>query len=383
MFSDKKTFITIMSNKKVYQGRKRSKYKTWCLKKTLLKRPLNHFEAESSFKGLSASAKKLKLSEDKYNVEINNAFGYRFINFMSVMNAISQAVVCRKCGTNVTFTESVNRGLGFKIVITCKQCDKTEFPNSSLIKNAYEINRRFTLTMRLLNVRLNGIKKFCAFMDLPRPIYSSFYNAVVKMISKATKEVRNHIRRAEEEEKAMSIVKRINDGITVLGDESWRKRGFSSLYGIVSLIGWLTVKIVDIEVKSKYYKVCEFWQKKEGTAEHEEWFKSHKNECQCNHKGSAGKMEIDAVVEMFQRSEHLHNVKYVNYVGDGDSKIFKGILDAEPYNDISVQKRNAFLTQKRMGTRLRNFKKNIKGLGGKEKLTGKLIDELSVFLVWQ
>lgn len=32
-----------------------------------------------------------------------------------------------------------------------------------------------------------------------------------------------------------------------------------------------------------------------------------------------------------------------------------------------------------MGTRLCNLKKNTKGLGSKEKLTGKLIDELLVY----
>lgn len=35
--------------------------------------------------------------------------------------------------------------------------------------------------------------------------------------------------------------------------------------------------------------------------------------------------------------------------------------------------------QKRMGSRLRNLKKQVKGLGGKGKLTGKLIDELTIY----
>ncbi|EGI67900.1 hypothetical protein G5I_03461 [Acromyrmex echinatior] len=35
--------------------------------------------------------------------------------------------------------------------------------------------------------------------------------------------------------------------------------------------------------------------------------------------------------------------------------------------------------QKRMGTHLRNLKKRTKGLGGKGKSTGKLIDELSIY----
>jgi len=91
-------------------------------------------------------------------------------------------------------------------------------------------------------------------------------------------------------------------------------------------------------------------------------------------------MEVDAVVEMFQRSQTLHDVKYANYIGDGDSKTFKGIVDAKPYEDFTVLKKECIdHVQKRMGTRLRNLKKQVKGLGGKGKLTGKLIDELSIY----
>lgn len=88
-------------------------------------------------------------------------------------------------------------------------------------------------------------------------------------------------------------------------------------------------------------------------------------------------MEVDAVIEMFQRSEELYQVKYANYIGDGDSKTFKGILDCEPYENFTVSKKECVdHVQKRIETRLRNLKKVTKGLGGKGKLTGKLIDEL-------
>lgn len=134
------------------------------------------------------------------------------------------------------------------------------------------------------------------------------------------------MKKAAEEEKKICVEKRQTDGITVSGDGSWRKRGFSSLFGLVTLIGWYTGKVVDILVKSKYCKACEFWKKKEDTAEYQEWIETHAENCQLNHEGSSGKME--AVIEMFQRFDALHKVKYINYIGDGDSKTFKGILDA-------------------------------------------------------
>lgn len=69
-----------------------------------------------------------------------------------------------------------------------------------------------------------------------------------------------------------------------------------------------------------------------------------------NHIESSGKMKVDAIVEMFSRSEKLHGIKYSNYVGDGDSKMFKGITDAQPYDDIIVRKKECIThVQKRMG----------------------------------
>ncbi|EFN70337.1 hypothetical protein EAG_13579, partial [Camponotus floridanus] len=50
------------------------------------------------------------------------------------------------------------------------------------------------------------------------------------------------------------------------------------------------------------------------------------------------------------------NLKYINYIGDGDSKTYKGIVDAKPYGDFIVAKKECIgHVQKRMGSRLRNL----------------------------
>jgi len=368
---------------KVYRTQKGTKKKTWSSKRSKIsnRRPPNRHSMEKESESVSTAAKKLKLSKDDYDIEVNESFGYRLINFVTVFSAFSEIVVCKQCGTNVKFTEASKRGLGFKLVITCEGCEKVYVNSCPIINKAsYEVNRRIIFAMRLLGIGLNGIIKFCAFMDLPRPIFQTTYDIIVDNILVATEAVRTKcIKKAAENEKTISEEKGQMNGITVSGDGSWRKRGFSSLYGLVTLIGWFTGKIVDVLVKSKYCKACEFWMTKENTEEYQEWAESHSEQCEANHKGSSGKMEVDAVVEMFSRSENLHNMKYVNYIGDGDSKTFKGIVDAQPYEDITICKKECIdHVQKRMGTRLRNLKKT-KNLGGKGKLTGKLIDELSVY----
>jgi len=42
-------------------------------------------------------------------------------------------------------------------------------------------------------------------------------------------------------------------------------------------------------------------------------------------------MKVVEILEMFMRSEDLHSVKYINYIGDGDSKTYKDIVDAKLY----------------------------------------------------
>ncbi|KAG8229965.1 hypothetical protein J437_LFUL008538 [Ladona fulva] len=115
--------------------------------------------------------------------------------------------------------------------------------------------------------------------------------------------------------------------------------------------------------------------------EYLEWFDTHKDNCSANHQGSSGKMEVDAIREIFERSVPSYGVKYLNYIGDGDSRTYKGVVDASLYgSSVEISKKECVeQVQKRMGTWLHACKKKIKGLGGRGKLTGKLIDELTVY----
>jgi hypothetical protein len=58
------------------------------------------------------------------------------------------------------------------------------------------------------------------------------------------------------------------------GDGTWKKRGFSSLFGVTTLIS-----IYSNEVKSSFCQAYNLWQKKFGTAEYENWKSNHNDEC--------------------------------------------------------------------------------------------------------
>jgi len=315
---------------KLYSGRKGSKASSSLQKRSKIsnRRPPNRHSFEDCSEYVSASSKKLKLSNLNNERDVNSNFGYRLINFFTVFTALSDAVSCKQCHGEVRFSEGSRRGLGSKIIVSCSNCGDVSINSCPIINDrAYEINTRITLAMRMLGIGINGIKKFCAFMDLPKPVFQTTYYNIISNILIATARVRELcIKKAAAEEKQKSMEHNEVDGLTVSSDGSWRKRGFSSLFGLVTLIGWYTGKVLDVCVKSKYCKVCEYWKNKEGTAEYEEVYAAHEPKCYANHQGSAGKMEDDAVVEIFRRSEKWHNIKYINYIGDGDSKTHTKVL---------------------------------------------------------
>jgi len=141
----------------------------------------------------------------------------------------------------------------------------------------------------------------------------------------------------------------------VSGDGTWKKREFSSHYGITTFIGYYSGKVTDLVIKGSFYQSCLYWKSKKSKNEFEEWFQEHQAQCAANHEGSVGKMEVDAVRKMFSRSEEMYGVKYGNYIDDEDSKTLKAILDLNPGDDLKVKKSECEgHVKKRMGSRLRN-----------------------------
>ena len=332
-------------------------------------------EEASGGEGMSSSAKKMKATSA--DIIINVTHCYRIIEFISVFAAISDISVCKTCKRKQTFGETGSRGLGFKIAVTCA-CGTVVINSGPFINNSFEINRRIVFVMHLLGVARKGINIFCGMMDLGCELSERAYDGIIQHIHASLQKIYNDTchKAVEEEKQYNEKEEQPLTNLKVSGDGSWKKRGFSSLYGVTTLIGYNTGKVIDLLVKSSYCQICTYYKNDKDNPEYLE----HKEDghCAVNHSGSSGKMEVDAVVEMFLRSEQLHRVRYSNYIGDGDAKTFKAILDIEPYGHEFKIKKNECIghVEKRMGSRLRNIKKSAK-LGGKGKLTDVLIKKLT------
>lgn len=118
-------------------------------------------------------------------------------------------------------------------------------------------------------------------------------------------------RKAAKEEKEKNVKNgNVASNLTVSGDGTWKKRGFSSFFNITTLIGLYCNKVIDTEVKSSFCQECNIWKNKSGTVEYANWKASHEDNCTNNYEGSAGKVEVEAIKDMFLRLIKKYEVKY-------------------------------------------------------------------------
>ncbi|CAF1470357.1 unnamed protein product, partial [Didymodactylos carnosus] len=84
-----------------------------------------------------------------------------------------------------------------------------------------------------------------------------------------------------------------------------------------------------------------------------------KSRCEADYEGSAGGTESTAIVKIFCRSEERHQLRYLQYVADGDTKTDVSIVEAEPYGDNVIIDRKQCINHfsKRMHNRLATIKR--------------------------
>ncbi|GBN34220.1 hypothetical protein AVEN_165567-1 [Araneus ventricosus] len=98
-------------------------------------------------------------------------------------------------------------------------------------------------------------------------------------------------------------------------------------------------------------------------------------------------MEVEGMKKFFRRSVAERGVKYLSYIGDAST--FKAVCEDKPYGiNTTIEKVECVgHVQKRMGTRLRKLKKDMKKkkladqktIGGRGRLTDELIKKLTTY----
>ena len=136
--------------------------------------------------------------------------------------------------------------------------------------------------------------------------------------------------RAGQEERDIAIKKnKYHQGvpaITVMADGGWSKRAhkhtYDALGGVGIIIGAATNKLLHIVVLNKLCSVCSRADSQQITAP--------EHVCYKNWTASSQAMEPDFIVEGFLLAEKKHGVRFMWFIGDGDSSVFASIQEKVP-----------------------------------------------------
>lgn len=241
--------------------------------KTKGKRSRKPKRDQSSTDDLAASAKKIRLdqpSTSSYNENssaLKRPNGYRFQDQNILKNVIAEAAVCSKClkGKLQLWEKPNGCGLARTSVLLCSniKCkNATDLPTSEKKcigkSRFYDVNRRSKLAMRLIGRGRAALVKFTAVMNMPGPVKKKSFATHVSRIAKVSKLVAE----ADMKKTGNCIRKEIRlkkdeiMDLSVSCDGTWARRGYQSLYGMVSAIHVESGKILDFETKSKVCYKC-------------------------------------------------------------------------------------------------------------------------------
>jgi hypothetical protein len=331
----------------------------------------------------SASFTKLGRPNESVNSDKPVQHTYIVIDLDVLCENIKNLAVCKECGGEIILCEDPQGRMGCatKVRIYCKGCEaKKAFMSCTKAENGmYDLNLRFVYALRSIGSGLEDGKMLCTLIDIPGPPsnFMKYNRAIEPIIKKVADECMI--------EAVQEVTKKTEStDIAVAVDGSWQKRGFSSLNGVVTVTGMETGKVLDVHVLSKYCQGCKL------AGRDPEKLAKHERVCELNYEGSSGGMEVAGARALFCRSQSNRGVRYLTYLGDGDSKGYEGVCEAKPYGpDVSIEKAECIgHVKKRMGARLRTLRKKQtkdsklgdgKGLSGKGRLTLTQVDNLQEY----
>lgn len=329
----------------------------------------------------SASKKKLLGNDVKYNAASDSETNCNMIiNLQVLISALCETVCCRICGGEIEISEKISQrnGLVCTLQIMCLNCksEKTFKTSEVSVKNGlFDTNLRYFYGLRCIGKGHYAGKVLCGLLNLPSPPTKSIkYNSIVRSSVKAY--AMESMTTAAEQ----AVAENGSSDIAISFDGSWQKRGFQSKNSCASIISIDNGKVLDVDVLTKYCQGC----RQAGKSTEKQT--KHEMNCQRNYDGTSGGMEVASAVKMFQRSQHDRAVRYMSFLGDGDSRSYKAVVESKPYGDLSITKLECINhVQKRMGTRLRRLKQQLgstklsDGLSIRRRLTDKQIDQITQY----
>ena len=118
--------------------------------------------------------------------------------------------------------------------------------------------------------------------------------------------------------------------ITVIVDGGWSKRSHKHSYNAKSsvaiILGKRTGKLLYIGVRNKYCSACT------------QGIPQEKHKCYKNWDASSSEMETDIILDGLKQAEPTHGVRYMRFIGDGDSSVYPTLIANVPVWGHAIKK---------------------------------------------
>ncbi|XP_039287389.1 uncharacterized protein LOC120352037, partial [Nilaparvata lugens] len=177
------------------------------------------------------------------------------------------------------------------------------------------------------------LEEVMSSLDIPCMTYHTFRKYHDRVAEAWKETAAKSMEMAAEEEKREAIKRGDVDShgvplLTVVADGCWAKRSFrtnyNSLSGVAAIVGYHTKKVLYVGVKNKYCTLCVRAERSGKQAKEHVCFKNWGT-----HQSSTS-MEAALIAEGFSLSEEMYGVRYNRLIADGDSSVYKTLLDRRP-----------------------------------------------------
>ncbi|GBN00759.1 hypothetical protein AVEN_220264-1 [Araneus ventricosus] len=221
----------------------------------------------------------------------------------------------------------------------CRMCSYTKvFWTENPQSSTTSANTAAVTGIRNIEGGFSNREEFFSALDIPLMSEKTFTKEQEK-ISDAWKVTElKEMELAVFEERSLSIQRGDVDSegiplLTVVVGGSWVKRSYKTNYTSLSGVSshsWIRKQKGFIRRRNKYCVICARAESK--------GLKPDEHKCFRNWMGSSSAMEADIIVDGFTKRVEMHGVKYARFIGDGDSNVYKKILDSMPYDNLTVEK---------------------------------------------
>lgn len=235
-------------------------------------------------------------------------------------------------------------GLCSKLFFKCTMCNtkiKLETSQNGKKVQSFDINQALAIGASSIGCGFSQMEQLFSTLDVPFMSHVKYQNtedetgeywkdtASAMMVEAAKEEAEAAIQRGDiDPEDSVPF-------ITVIADACWSKRSYGKNYnalsGAAAIVGLHTKKVLYMDTKNKYCWTCMQHDGKDN-----EPIKDHI--CNKNFVGPSTAMEAALIVEGFQTSVKTNNLRYMTLIADGDSSVYKQVLDAKPYQHRRIQK---------------------------------------------